>query len=143
MNGAAVSSGMGTCGFVGQIGVISGWFSPSEKAVEWAIKKFGNEALTASDIAINPGFMDWFGLLMVCFVLPAVISWAFGKLFRKINWITIIGSAVTITAVSPINPADSRKLSSPWKLMSCNLFSISMTRNLPNEEIRKKTAQNW
>ena len=62
---------------------------------------------------------------------------------RKINWITIIGSAVTITAVSPINPADSRKLSSPWKLMSCNLFSISMTRNLPNEEIRKKTAQNW
>lgn len=75
MNGAAVSSGMGTCGFVGQIGVITGWFTPSEVAM-------GHGAT-----AINPGFMQWFGLLMICFVLPAVLTWAFGLLFRKIGWI--------------------------------------------------------
>ena len=75
MNGAAVSSGMGTCGFVGQIGVITGWFEPSEVAI-------GHGAL-----AITPGFMDWLGLLLICFVLPALLCWAFGLLFRKIGWI--------------------------------------------------------
>lgn len=75
MNGAAVSSGMGTCGFVGQIGVISGWYSPSEAAI------------TNGAAAINPGVMDWVGLLLVCFVLPAVLCWLFGMLFRKIGWI--------------------------------------------------------
>ncbi len=75
MNGAAVSSGMGTCGLVGQIGVITGWFEPSEVAV-------GHGAA-----AITPGFLDWFGLVMICFVLPAVLTWAFGLLFRKIDWI--------------------------------------------------------
>lgn len=75
MNGAAVSSGMGTCGLVGQIGVITGWFEPSEVAI-------GHGAA-----AITPGFMDWLGLLLICFVLPAVLTWAFGLLFRKIGWI--------------------------------------------------------
>lgn len=75
MNGAAVSSGMGTCGLVGQIGVISGWYSPSEAAI------------TNGAAAINPGVMDWLGLLLVCFVLPAVLCWLFGMLFRKIGWI--------------------------------------------------------
>lgn len=75
MNGAAVSSGMGTCGLVGQIGVISGWFEPSEVAI-------GHGAA-----AITPGFMDWFGLVLICFVLPAVITWAFGLLLRKLGWI--------------------------------------------------------
>ncbi len=75
MNGAAVSSGMGTCGLVGQIGVITGWFEPSEVAI-------GHGA-----VAINPGVMDWLGLILVCFVLPAVLCWAFGLLFRKIGWI--------------------------------------------------------
>ncbi|MCQ2587724.1 MAG: PTS sugar transporter subunit IIC [Treponema sp.] len=75
MNGAAVSSGMGTCGLVGQIGVISGWYSPSEAAI------------TNGAAAINPGVMDWVGLLLVCFVLPAVLCWLFGMLFRKIGWI--------------------------------------------------------
>lgn len=75
MNGAAVSSGMGTCGLVGQIGVITGWFEPSEAAI-------ANGAA-----AVSPSFMNWFGLLMVCFVLPGLLSWAFGLLFRKINWI--------------------------------------------------------
>ncbi len=75
MNGAAVSSGMGTCGLVGQIGVITGWFEPSEVAI-------GHGA-----VAITPGFMDWLGLVLICFVLPAVLTWAFGLLFRKIGWI--------------------------------------------------------
>jgi hypothetical protein len=75
MNGAAVSSGMGTCGLVGQIGVITGWYEPSEAAI----------AHGAS--AINPNFINWLGLILVCFVLPAVICWLLGKLFRKIGWI--------------------------------------------------------
>ncbi len=33
MNGAPINSGMGTCGFCGQIGVITGWFAPSEEAI--------------------------------------------------------------------------------------------------------------
>ena len=75
MNGAAVSSGMGTCGLVGQIGVISGWYEPSEASIAHGAT------------AINPGFMDWLGVILICFVLPAVICWALGKLFRKIGWI--------------------------------------------------------
>lgn len=75
MNGAAVSSGMGTCGFVGQIGVITGWFEPSAVAV------------TNGAAAMMPGVIDWLGLLLVCFVLPGVLSWAFGLLLRKIGWI--------------------------------------------------------
>ena len=70
MNGPAVSSGMGTCGLVGQIGVYSGWVSDITAGTKTAI--------TA---------MDWVGLILVCFVLPAVICWALGLLFRKKGWI--------------------------------------------------------
>lgn len=75
MNGAAVSSGMGTCGLVGQIGMITGWYAPSDAALA--------QGLTA----ITPGFSQWLGLILVSFVLPAVLTWAFGLLFRKIGWI--------------------------------------------------------
>lgn len=75
MNGAAVSSGMGTCGLVGQIGVITGWFEPSEVAI-------GHGA-----VAISPTMFDWLGLILICFVLPGLLSWAFGKTLRKIGWI--------------------------------------------------------
>ena len=75
MNGAAVSSGMGTCGLVGQIGVVTGWYQPSEVAI-------GHGAA-----AIIPGALDWIGLVLICFVLPALLSWAFGLLFRKTGWI--------------------------------------------------------
>ncbi len=34
MNGAAISSGMGTCGLVGQIGVVTGWLSDMEAGVD-------------------------------------------------------------------------------------------------------------
>ena len=75
MNGAAVSSGMGTCGLVGQIGVITGWYEPSEVAI-------GHGAA-----AIQPGFVDWLGLVLICIVLPAVLCWALGILLRKLGWI--------------------------------------------------------
>lgn len=75
MNGPELSSGMGTCGLVGQIGVVTGWFAPSPTAI-----KNGASVIT-------PSVIDWLGLVLVCFVLPAVLCWAFGRLFRKIGWI--------------------------------------------------------
>ena len=70
MNGAPVSSGMGTCGLVGQIGVYSGWVK---------------DVAEGTKAAITP--MDWIGLVLICFVLPAVLTWAFGLVLRKIGWI--------------------------------------------------------
>ena len=75
MNGPAVSSGMGTCGLVGQIGVITGWFNPSETAIAHGAQ------------AISPTVFDWLGLILICFVLPALLSFAFGLIFRKLEWI--------------------------------------------------------
>ena len=75
MNGAAVNSGMGTCGLCGPIGVWTGWVSPSEAAI-------ANGAL-----AINPGALDWIGLAVVCLVIPTVVCILLGWLFRKIGWI--------------------------------------------------------
>lgn len=70
MNGAAVASGMGTCGLVGQIGIYSGWVS---------------DVASGAKSAITP--MDWLGLLMVCFILPALLTWLIAIPFRKIGWI--------------------------------------------------------
>ena len=56
-----VSAGMGTCGLVGPLGVI-----------------------TAT------GSMDWFGwlgLILVCFVLPAGLTLLFSEIMRKLGWI--------------------------------------------------------
>jgi uncharacterized membrane protein len=75
MNGEPVSSGMGTCGLVGPIGVWTGWVNPSAAALK-------NGAA-----AITPTAMNWIGLALICVVLPAVISWLLGKLCRKIGWI--------------------------------------------------------
>ena len=75
MNGPPVSSGMGTCGLVGQIGVWTGWLSPSE------------EAIRNGATAIVPGFGEWAGLILISFLLPAVLCWGFGLFFRKIGWI--------------------------------------------------------
>ena len=75
MNGAAVNSGMGTCGLCGPIGIWTGWAAPSEKAIS-----NGAQALT-------PGAMDWLGLVLICFVLPALLCWLFGRLERSLGWI--------------------------------------------------------
>ena len=70
MNGAAVSSGMGSCGFVGQIGVYTGWVNDVANGTKAAITAF-----------------DWIGLVLVCFVLPAVLSWVFCEIMRRKGWI--------------------------------------------------------
>lgn len=75
MNGAAINSGMGTCGLCGPIGVWTGWVTPSAAAV----------ANGAS--AMVPAAMDWTGLALVAVVLPAVICAILGFLLRKAGWI--------------------------------------------------------
>lgn len=70
MNGTPVSSGMGTCGLVGQIGVYTGWL---------------NDIAAGTKAAIVP--MDWIGLVLICFVLPALLSVLFCEVLRKWNWI--------------------------------------------------------
>ncbi len=65
MNGTPISSGMGTCGLVGPIGVYSGWVN-------------GGTAVTAS---------QWTSLILICFILPAVLTFIFGEIERKIGWI--------------------------------------------------------
>lgn len=75
MNGAAVNSGMGTCGLCGPIGVWTGWVAPSEAA------------LAGGAVALDPGFGDWMGLLLVSIVLPALICGIIGWAFRKAGWL--------------------------------------------------------
>ncbi len=75
MNGAPINSGMGTCGLCGQIGVWTGWLNPGEKALELGLT------------AITPSAMDWVGLILICFVLPAALSWIFCEILRKMEWI--------------------------------------------------------
>ena len=53
-------SGMGTCGLVGPIGIYT---------------------------AMGGGSSMWIGILMVCFVLPAVLTFIFGEILRKMGWI--------------------------------------------------------
>ncbi|MGN1216057.1 MAG: PTS transporter subunit IIC [Candidatus Cryptobacteroides sp.] len=61
MNGAAVNSGMGTCGLCGPIGVWTGWTSPTA--------------------------FDWTGLALVSIVLPAIICPAIAAILRRMDWI--------------------------------------------------------
>ncbi|MCQ2552779.1 MAG: PTS sugar transporter subunit IIC [Clostridia bacterium] len=70
MNGAPVSSGMGTCGLVGQIGVYTGWINDISAGTKAAITGF-----------------DWAGLILICFVLPAILSVVFCEIERKLGWI--------------------------------------------------------
>ena len=70
MNGAAVASGMGTCGLVGQIGVYTGWVNDIAQGTKTAITG-----------------VDWLGMLLICFILPGVLSWAISLPIRKIGWI--------------------------------------------------------
>ena len=56
-----IGAGMGTCGLVGPFGII-----------------------TAMP---DGGTKMWLGILLVCFILPAILTWIFGEIFRKMNWI--------------------------------------------------------
>ena len=57
MYGAAINSGMGTCGLLGPIGIILGWLDP------------------ANGYPSEVGAVDWIGLSLICFILPAIISY--------------------------------------------------------------------
>ncbi|MBE6038536.1 MAG: PTS sugar transporter subunit IIC [Anaerofustis stercorihominis] len=70
MNGAAVASGMGTCGLVGQIGVYTGWLNDIAAGLKTSITAF-----------------DWLGLVLICFVLPAVLTPIIAAPLRKMGWI--------------------------------------------------------
>ena len=75
MNGAPINSGMGTSGLCGQIGVWTGGVSPSA------------EAVAKGAAAIEPTGFDWLGLLLICFVLPAVLCPLINALCRKLGWV--------------------------------------------------------
>ena len=70
MNGAPVSAGMGTCGLVGQIGVYTGWLNDVAQGVRHGIT-----------------FQDWLGLILICFVLPAVICPLINLALRRLGWV--------------------------------------------------------
>ena len=60
MTNIHTASGMGTCGLVGPIGVYT---------------------------SMGGGSTMWLGILLVCFILPAVLTWIFGEMCRKLGWI--------------------------------------------------------
>ena len=70
MNGPAISSGMGTCGLVGQIGVYSGWM---------------DEIAAGTRTVITA--MDWTGLVMVSLIIPAILTPLLGIALRRMGWI--------------------------------------------------------
>ena len=70
MNGPAISSGMGTCGLVGPIGVYTGWVDEITAGVRTAITS-----------------TDWIGLALIAIILPAVLCPLINMFFRKIGWV--------------------------------------------------------
>ena len=67
MYGAAINAGMGTCGMLGPIGIILGWFDAAYPT--------------------TVGGFDWIGLVLICFVLPALLSLGFNEILRRIGWV--------------------------------------------------------
>lgn len=67
MYGAAINSGMGTCGLLGPIGILLGWHGGAYPE--------------------SVGALDYVGLVLICFVLPAILSFVFCEILRKIGWI--------------------------------------------------------
>ncbi len=65
-----VASGMGTCGMVGPIGVYAGWV---------------NDVATGAKAAVTG--MDWLAMALICFILPAVLTWLIGIPCRRLGWI--------------------------------------------------------
>ena len=70
MNGTPVSSGMGTCGFVGQIGVYTGWMNDIAAGTKTAVTGW-----------------DWAGLLLISFILPAILCPLINMFARKLGWV--------------------------------------------------------
>ena len=81
MNGAAINSGMGTSGLCGQIGLITGWLQPTIE---------NNPALGVNlETAYANPAMNWIGLIIVSFVIPAVVALATSEFMRKKGWIQL------------------------------------------------------
>lgn len=68
MNGPSIASGMGTCGLVGPIGVIQGWFNDIDSGLK--------NSITAIDIT---------GLICVCLILPIILTLLFHFICLKIK----------------------------------------------------------
>ena len=69
MYGAAINSGMGTCGLLGPIGIVLGWFDP------------------ANGYTGEVGALDWIGLALICFILPAILAPIINHFCRKAGWV--------------------------------------------------------
>lgn len=65
-----VAAGMGTCGMVGPIGVYAGWV---------------NDVAIGAKSAITG--TDWLAMALICFILPALLTWLIGLGCRKLGWI--------------------------------------------------------
>lgn len=61
LKNAGVAAGMGTCGLVGPLGILS--------TME------------------NIGSFEWLGIVLVCLVLPALLTLFFSEIMRKLGWI--------------------------------------------------------
>lgn len=70
MDGTPVASGMGTCGLVGQIGVYTGWINDIAAGTKKAVTAW-----------------DWTGLILICFVLPAVLAPLINHFCRRAGWV--------------------------------------------------------
>ena len=70
MNGTPVSSGMGTCGLVGQIGVYTGWI---------------NDIAAGNKSAVTG--MDWLGLILISFVLPGILCPLINTGIKRLGWV--------------------------------------------------------
>ncbi len=66
MHGTAIFSGMGTCGMLGPVGLILGWTNEGGQ---------------------TPGISQWLGLILICFLLPALICLGLSELMRRLGWI--------------------------------------------------------
>ena len=60
MTNIPAGSGMGTCGLVGPIGVYT---------------------------SMGGGSKMWLGILLICFILPAFLTFILGEISRKLGWI--------------------------------------------------------
>jgi uncharacterized membrane protein len=67
MYDVAINAGMGTCGLLGPIGIVLGWFG--------------------GQYPDNVGAFDFIGLLVICFVIPAVLTPVIGGILRRLGWI--------------------------------------------------------
>ena len=70
MNGTPISSGMGTCGLVGQIGVYTGWLNDITLGLK--------DSITT---------LDWLALILISFILPAILCKIINSVLLNMNWV--------------------------------------------------------